>query len=351
MFQSKTNVTANIRSCPKCKSSDYNNRYFKLKINECGHSLCENCVESLFVRQSGPCPVCGRNLKKSAYWDQIFDDPLIEKQTYFRKRLQKVFNLKRENFETLRQFNDYLETFETYVFNLTYDLDVEETKRKIERFQNEHEELIAKNKNRLSQDEEWVQRLLDEENQAKQQQGKEINNGISSAEKLADDLSAANDPKSIIAELMTSNTDASQIVGRKRYEAMKMKEELELKRAALGLKRSADSVAERNNDINILRRKKLRQVGRKIDNNDVTSRGEQIVPLSSTSHSDLGKPFVYQKQDLHINGPEIPDLENLAPKGYLTNIKSAVNWQLAGGYFAGLGCRRALTEAFCDLFL
>jgi len=85
---------------------------------------------------------------------------LIEKQTHFRKKLQKVFNLKETDFETLREFNDYLEMVEQYVNNLIYDRDVEETKRKIEQFQREHEELIVKNKNKFSQDEEWIENNL-----------------------------------------------------------------------------------------------------------------------------------------------------------------------------------------------
>jgi len=46
----------------------------------------------------------------------------------------KIFNLKQDDFSTLREFNDYLEQVEIYVMNLTYDLDVESTKRQIETF-------------------------------------------------------------------------------------------------------------------------------------------------------------------------------------------------------------------------
>lgn len=129
-------------------------------INECGHSLCKNCVETLFIRQSGPCPTCGRTLKKSTFWEQIFDDPNVEKQTYYRKKLMKIFNLKQDDFSTLREFNDYLEQVEIYVMNLAYDIDVDSTKRQIETFQKNYEDLIIKNKNRLSKDEEWIQRNL-----------------------------------------------------------------------------------------------------------------------------------------------------------------------------------------------
>lgn len=40
----------------------------------------------------------------------VFDDPQIEKENHVRKRLKKIFNLKQDDFEDLKQFNDYLET-------------------------------------------------------------------------------------------------------------------------------------------------------------------------------------------------------------------------------------------------
>uniref|UniRef100_A0A915JMC2 RING-type domain-containing protein n=1 Tax=Romanomermis culicivorax TaxID=13658 RepID=A0A915JMC2_ROMCU len=319
------------RTCPKCKSSDYNNRYFKLKINECGHSLCENCVENLFARQSGPCPTCGRTLKKSSFWEQMFDDPAVEKHTFYRKKLTKIFNLKLEDFKNLREFNDYLEMVETYAYNLAFDVDVDETKRKIEEFQQDNDDLIMKNKNKLSKDEEWINRMIEEEKQAAEKHGFQL------ADDQADRIVDRTDPKSqfeqdaksVIAELMNSDTDASHIIGRKRYEALKLKEEADLKRAALGAKRSAEQAA-------TLVRKKLRSV-----------KTEEIVPLAFVSD---GSPYVYVQPDLHINGPNLPNLEDLFSSGYLKHIKTATNWQSAGGYFEGLGCRRALMEAFCDLY-
>lgn len=49
-----------------------------------------NCVENLFARNAGPCHVCGKTLRKNNFWEQVFDDPLIEKETHIRRRLRKV---------------------------------------------------------------------------------------------------------------------------------------------------------------------------------------------------------------------------------------------------------------------
>ena len=36
--------------CPRCKTTKYRNPSLKLMVNICGHTLCENCVELLFVK-------------------------------------------------------------------------------------------------------------------------------------------------------------------------------------------------------------------------------------------------------------------------------------------------------------
>lgn len=38
--------------CPRCKTTKYRNPSLKLMVNICGHTLCENCVELLFVKGS-----------------------------------------------------------------------------------------------------------------------------------------------------------------------------------------------------------------------------------------------------------------------------------------------------------
>lgn len=36
--------------CPKCKTTKYRNPSLKLMVNVCGHTLCESCVELLFIK-------------------------------------------------------------------------------------------------------------------------------------------------------------------------------------------------------------------------------------------------------------------------------------------------------------
>lgn len=39
--------------CPRCKTTKYRNPSLKLMVNVCGHTLCENCVDLLFLKGSG----------------------------------------------------------------------------------------------------------------------------------------------------------------------------------------------------------------------------------------------------------------------------------------------------------
>lgn len=36
--------------CPRCKTTKYRNPSLKLMVNVCGHTLCESCVDLLFLK-------------------------------------------------------------------------------------------------------------------------------------------------------------------------------------------------------------------------------------------------------------------------------------------------------------
>lgn len=129
---------------------------------------------------------------------------------------------------------------------------------------------------------------------------------------------------------MTSDVDAGQIIGRKRYELKKAKEEEKLKQAAIETKRDAQKFERMHHHL-------------------TTKRNEEIVPLSSSVAMGEGERYEYTPQIVELNGPPLPAIENLGRFGYLNHIKTASGWQNAGGYYESLGCYRALMEAHCDL--
>lgn len=74
---------------------------------------------------------------------------MIEKEIDIRKRVLKDFNKKEDDFNTLREYNDYLEEIETIIFNLTNNIDVVGTNKKIEQYKKENKEVITKNKAKI----------------------------------------------------------------------------------------------------------------------------------------------------------------------------------------------------------
>lgn len=118
-------------SCPRCKTSKYRNPLLKLLVNVCGHPLCDNCVDLLFVKGSATCPTCNISLRKTNFRVQLFEDSLVEKEVDIRKKILKDFNKKEDDFTSPDEYNDYLEFIEDLIYNLTNNIDVESTKRKI----------------------------------------------------------------------------------------------------------------------------------------------------------------------------------------------------------------------------
>ena len=53
---------------------------------------------------------------------QLFEDANVDKEVDIRRRILKDFNKQEEDFETLREYNDYLEMVEDIIFNLTNNL-------------------------------------------------------------------------------------------------------------------------------------------------------------------------------------------------------------------------------------
>uniref|UniRef100_A0A5S6R1X6 RING-type domain-containing protein n=1 Tax=Trichuris muris TaxID=70415 RepID=A0A5S6R1X6_TRIMR len=296
-----------MRVCPKCKGSDYNNREFVLMVNECGHPLCRNCVEFVFARQSGPCPTCSRILRKNTFWIMQLDDPLVEIEVYFRKKLRKTFNLKEEDFPNLRAYNDYLEQFEDVVFNLVHDQNVEETKMTISTFAREHEEQIQRNKTRVSKDEAWIESMLEEDRLMHDRVKETLLREQQDQDATAEALRA--DAKAVISDLMHADAPAEIVVKNKRQQC-----------ARNGVSEEASS-----------------------------KKGRRKISVKPLLIPD-GEPYVYKGVQV------VPDMAldfsaDEVVEAMCKNLASPSLRLSAGGFSKTLACKRLLQEAVCDLFL
>lgn len=308
-----------MRECKKCKSNEYTNKQLVMMINECGHPLCKNCVDNIFALNSGNCHVCNRVLRKNNFREQIYDDPQIDKETFLRRKLRKIYNLKQDDFATLKEFGDYQERFETLVYNLVFEENVNETNAEIAAFEEKHKELIDRNKRRLDEDQKWVEDQLREERAMKAR----INEHAETDAKEKENAAAVTDTRKIMDELRDSNVAAEVILDRERKKhiekELEEKDEQEKKRK---------------------RNKELLQTRKRAAENMSFNTAIRIA----------GKAYVHQPLELVINGPPMPSANDIEKMGYLNHIRHASADLVAGGYTSALGCSRALFEARIDLF-
>lgn len=155
-------------SCPKCGTSKYQKPSLKLFVNECGHSLCDKCLDTIFLYDSANCPQCGRSLRRKNFRLRLFEDDLVEKEIDVRRKILRDFNKKEEDFETTADYDNYLEQIETIIYNLTNGVDVEETEQLVENYKKANAEAIAKNRSKLSKDELLIEQLLEDEKEREQ---------------------------------------------------------------------------------------------------------------------------------------------------------------------------------------
>jgi CDK-activating kinase assembly factor MAT1 len=101
-------------------------------------------------------------LRKARFRSQTFEDIAVEREVDIRRRVAKVlvskfdysiattnassrFNKREDDFETLKDYNDYLETVEEMTWNLINRIDVEETERRLQAFAEQNKQEIAQN--------------------------------------------------------------------------------------------------------------------------------------------------------------------------------------------------------------
>ena len=107
--------------CPVCKSNRYLNPSLQFLINpECYHKMCSTCVDRIYTSGPASCPMpyCGKTLRKKGFHKAFFADLKVEREVDIRKRVGGVFNRRQEDFETLMDWNNYLEEVEGLVFEL-----------------------------------------------------------------------------------------------------------------------------------------------------------------------------------------------------------------------------------------
>lgn len=164
--------------CPLCKSTKYLNPKMVLLVSPCYHRLCETCINRLFLHGSAPCPLCATILRKGNFVVPIFTDLKVEKEIRIRKIVSKAyvyflalcnvinycfglfffsFYKREEDFDNLKDYNDYLEEVEDIVFNLANDVNVQSTYARLESFKTDNRDTLEKNLARQAHEQRQLQ--------------------------------------------------------------------------------------------------------------------------------------------------------------------------------------------------
>ncbi|KAF3013540.1 hypothetical protein G7054_g13561 [Neopestalotiopsis clavispora] len=142
--------------CPVCKRNRYLNTTMTFKINpECYHPMCSQCVETIFKSGPAQCPYasCNKTLRLKGFREAMFADLTIQREVDIRKRVAAVFNNTQDDFETLRDYNNYLQDVEELTFSLVYGEDEErmEAETKLVDYEQQHKAAIERNKKKGSE--------------------------------------------------------------------------------------------------------------------------------------------------------------------------------------------------------
>ncbi|KAM8921751.1 CDK-activating kinase assembly factor MAT1 [Pelodytes ibericus] len=300
--------------CPRCKTTKYRNPSLKLLVNVCGHTLCESCVELLFVRGSGTCQECNTPLRKSNFKVQLFEDPTIDKEVEIRKKILKIYNKRDEDFPSLRDYNDFLEEIEEIVYNLTNNVDIDNTRRKIELYQKENKDTIQKNKVKMTREQEELEEALEVE-----RHGNEQRKILLQKEEHLQQMLKKKNKQDLLDQLETSHLPASILLAQHKGKSAQL-------------------------DMQMEKPKPLKAV--------TFSTGIKMGQhISSVSVPRL-EESLYQYQPIQVDtyGPTVPPIETLSRQGYLNHVRATAPQDLAGGYTSSLACHRALQDAFSGLF-
>eukprot|EP00743_Colponemidia_sp_Colp-15_P003472 GILK01003750.1.p1 GENE.GILK01003750.1~~GILK01003750.1.p1 ORF type:complete len:285 (-),score=54.80 GILK01003750.1:62-916(-) len=156
--------------CPICRNATYLKPDLKLLISSCGHRFCQDCVNRLFSggKTVAACPICRNTLRKGNFTDKSSDQVAFDKEVNIRRKVNKIYNKRREDFDSLQDYNNFLEEVEDVVFNLVNDIDVAATNARMEKFRAENQAQIIANEAKKAEDErKLLKRIIEEEGTVK----------------------------------------------------------------------------------------------------------------------------------------------------------------------------------------
>lgn len=222
---------------------------------------------------------------------------------------------------------------EDIIFNLSNNIDILETNKKIAEYKEKNKELINKNRYKVSREALEIQDMLAEEDRYWPYQKfffrlpSPCNRLLfrlnirrvreTKLEEMEEQKAKAESKQKLIEDLMFSEADAEQIVSQHQNEAAKKSSKLEHERFS---EMSAASI----NQLQV-----------------------SSIPVNEV---DKSVKFEYHPHFLHLDGPELPGEGDAVQRRYCDFVRRADPSEVAGGFTEQMPCLRALQEAMCGLF-
>lgn len=111
-----------IQECPHCHTNKELKSDLTFLFSECcGYALCESCTTQIFSKNTSlRCPNCNETVNKKKYSKNRLSTQQFQHEGSKRETIHKSCNLRRDDFENLKQWNDYLEFVEDLVYDLSH---------------------------------------------------------------------------------------------------------------------------------------------------------------------------------------------------------------------------------------
>ena len=150
-------------TCPVCKTNRYFNKDMEFLINpECYHLMCRTCVERIFKDGPNQCPyaTCHKTLRLRGFKSAFFNDLAVERDVDIRRRVAQVFNKVEDDFESLADYNDYLDKVECLTADLVSGTPEDKTRAEAQLldWEAQHKAEIERNKKIARESDETRQR-------------------------------------------------------------------------------------------------------------------------------------------------------------------------------------------------
>ncbi|KAL1959694.1 hypothetical protein VTO42DRAFT_1280 [Malbranchea cinnamomea] len=344
MSSGRRHGEADDEVCPVCKSSRYLNPDMRFLINpECYHKMCESCVDRIFSAGPAPCPVagCRKTLRKHRFRKQTFEDIQVEREVDIRKRVMNILNRREEEFDTLLDYNNFLEQRETIITNLVTGVDVAETEAKLSAYAAEHAASIKRNKQLESQESAAFQQSQTLEQEA-------VRLRREAARQMLDDERRAKlaDRQDLISRLATGTKEDAEAIAREaRQQGMLKKssarrsEEERIKRKQVALLAAESAGATPAG---------ATTPASGVEANGSTVSADFIKGLKRIATPEPEKPYDPFDGCSGLLQRDYYTLKEEYPSPYLDSIRSNTQ-MLAGGYDLREYYSRTLLEAFAGL--